>query len=296
MEPLRQSTIYSYLRCPYQHFLRSTDPSTQTFRHPSAINGTVIHQLIRRLHAGDWAMDLREEYSQAFDHEVSHGQDNKLPLLWKDEAEEREAYLADAVAMLEGYRSKDYNRQARVLMAEAQFTVKMGRQTMTGTLDQVRQHPDGTIELVDFKSGKTAPPQAFVDLDYQLGIYGYALQVGTLLVDGKLVQPHLQADRLTLYFLRHHIPYKRATGGKSAGEERGDPRISTPCNYDKLHALKKDVATVAKMIKMGCFPRSPDAMKCGVCAFADACRGAATDAHLPMARLESLLTQLEEVA
>ena len=296
MEALRQSTIYSYLRCPYQHMLRTTDPDKSTFRHPAALHGTVIHSLIKRLHEGEWDMDLRSAYQKAFQEEVSNCRSDPAPVRWKDEAEEREVYLADAVAMLEGYRSKDYNRQARVLMAEAQFTVKMGRQTMTGTLDQVRQHPEGTIELVDFKSGKTTPPQAFVDLDYQLGIYGYALQVGTLLVDGKLIQPHLQADRLTLYFLRHHIPYKRATGGKSAGEERGDPRISTPCNHDKLHALKKDVATVAKMIKTGCFPRSPDAMKCGVCAFADACRGAATDAHLPMARLESLLTQLEEVA
>ncbi|MDP2361748.1 MAG: PD-(D/E)XK nuclease family protein [bacterium] len=294
MEPLRQSTIYSYLRCPYQHLLKTTDPSTQTFRHPSAIHGTVIHQLIRRLHAGEWEMDVREAYAEAFDHEVSHGQNNNLPVRWKDDVEEREAFLADAVAMLEGYRSKDYNRSCRVLMAEAKFTVKMGRQTLTGTIDQVRENQDGSIELVDFKTGRTTPPDAFVAIDYQLSIYAYALRFGTLLVDGSLQQPHLLPDRLTVYFLRHHIPYKRATNGKSAGEERGDPRISTTRSLEQLRALKDDVSAVAKMIKSGCFPRSPDPLKCGTCPFADTCRGSASDARVSHARLEALVTQLKE--
>jgi RecB family exonuclease len=296
MEPLRQSSIYSYLRCPYQYFLRTTDPDKSTFRHPAAIHGTVIHQLIRRMHDGDWDMDLQAAYLLAFQEEVSNCRNDAPPIWWKDESEERDQYLADAVAMLEGYRSKAYNRDCKILMAEAPFTVKMGRHQLTGTLDQLRQHPDGTLELVDFKSGKTAPPQAYVDLDYQLSIYAYALLHGTLLVDGKLLQPRMLPDRLTLYFLRHHIPYKRATGGKSAGEERGDPRISTTRNLDQLKALKQDVAHVSRMMKAGCYPRSPDPMKCGVCAFADACRGATQDAHLPMARLETLITQLEDVA
>ena len=219
-----------------------------------------------------------------------------LPIRWKDEDEEREAFQTDAMAMLEGYRSKDSNRACKVLMAEAQFTVKMGRHTLTGTIDQVRQHPDGTLELVDFKTGKTAPSQAFVDIDYQLGIYAYALRFGTLLVDGRLIQPHLTVDTLTLYHLRQHIPYKRATGGKSAGEERGDPRIRTPCNLHKMKALQEDIASVARMIKMGCFPRSPDALKCGTCSFADTCRGSASDTRVSHARLEALITQLEDVA
>jgi len=296
METLRQSQIYSYLRCPHQYYLQSAEPDKRTFRHPAAMHGTVIHGLIRRMHDGDWDMDLQAAYLLAFQHEVTTGQNDTLPIRWKNEAEEREQYLADAVAMLEGYRSKDYNRNCKVLMAEAQFIVKMGRHQLTGTLDQLRQHPDGTLELVDFKSGKTAPPQTFVDLDYQLSMYAYALLHGTLLVDGKLLQPRILPDRLTLYFLRHHIPYKRATGGKSAGEERGDPRISTTRSLDQLKALKQDVAHVSRMIKMGCFPRSPDTLKCGVCAFADTCRGATQDAHLPMARLETLITQLEDVA
>jgi RecB family exonuclease len=296
MEALRQSTIYSYLRCPYQHFLRTSDPATQTFRNPAAINGTVIHDLIKRLHEGKWDMDLQFAYQQAFQHEVSHGQNSNLPIRWKDETEEWDQYLSDAVAMLEGYRSKSYNRTCKILLAEAQFSVKLGRQTLTGTIDQVRQRPDETIELVDFKSGKTAPPQAFVDLDYQLSIYAYALRFGTLLVDGKLVQPHQAVDTLTLYHLRQHIPYRRATNGKSAGEERGDPRISSVCHMNKMRALKADVSQVAKMIQLGLHPRSPDALKCGVCAYADACRGTTQDAHLPLARLESLVSQLEDVA
>jgi RecB family exonuclease len=297
-DPLRQSTIYSYLRCPYQHFLRTTDPTSQSYRNPAAVFGTVIHGLIARMHAGEWEMDIETEFLKAFEWEATERQNDSptLPIRWKDETKEREQHLQDAVAMLDGYRSKDYNRNAKILLAEATFTVKLGRQTLTGTIDQLRQHPDGALELVDFKTSKAAPPQAYVDLDYQLALYAWALKHGTFLVGGRLVQPNVLPDLLTLYFLRHHIPYKRATNGKAAGEERGDPRITTTRSAEQLKAMKTDVASVARMIRAGLFPRSPDPMKCSCCAYTDACRGAALDASLSVRRIEELVTQLENVA
>ncbi|MCA9784495.1 MAG: PD-(D/E)XK nuclease family protein, partial [Candidatus Cloacimonetes bacterium] len=182
-EPLRQSTIYSVLRCSYQHHLRTTDPTSQAFRHPAAVFGTTIHSLIARMHAGEWNMDLEPAFLEAFEREVStdshqpqeriedlnghwatarQNDSPTLPIWWKDELAERETYRADGVAILEGYRNKDYNRNAKILLAEASFAVKVGRQTFNGTLDQLRQHPDGSLELVDFKTSKAAPPQAYV--------------------------------------------------------------------------------------------------------------------------------------
>ncbi len=249
--------------------------------------------MIRRIHAEDWELDLETAFLHSF---AQAEMASEVPLRWKGEETEREQYYQDALAMLEGYRTKDYNRNCKVLLAEATFTVKIGRHTVTGTIDHLREHPDGTLELIDFKTSKSAPPQAYVDLDYQLALYHWALRYGTFLVDGKLVQPNITPDRLTLYFLRHHIPYKRATGGKQAGEERGDPRITTTRSPEQLKALKADVSCVAKMIRLGLFPRSPDPMKCGVCGYQQACKGSACDAQLPNARLESLKQELENVA
>lgn len=314
---LRQSSIYSFLRCPYQYHLRDTDPSSQRFQHPAAVFGTAVHDVIHQLHSEDWDLDLEVAYLEAFERATTKRQidtptgrlgvqattsterqfDNAtVPIRWKDEDKEREQYRLDALAMLEGYRSKDYNRTCRVLLAEATFTVKIGRQTITGTIDQLREHPDGTLELVDFKTSKSCPPQSYLVVDYQLALYSWALKHGTFLVDGKLVQPNVSPDELTLYFLRHHIPYKRATGGKLAGDERGDPRITTTRSTEQLKALKTDVASVAKMMRLGLFPRSPDPMKCGVCGYQQACKGSACDAQLPKARLETLKQELENVA
>ncbi len=291
-EPLRQSTIYGYLRCPYQHHLRTTDPTTQSFQHPAAVFGTAVHDLIRQMHEGDWDLDLESYFLEAFD----MAEKGSKPLRWKDEAKERAQYLADAVAILDGYRSKDYNRECRVLMAEATFTVRIGRHTVTGTVDQVRKCSDGSIVLVDFKTSKAAPPQMYVDLDYQLSLYAYALQHGTFLVDGKLVTPKITPDRLTLYFLRHHIPYKRATNGKAAGEEKGDPRISTTRTTEQFRVLKKDVNCVARMIRLGIYPRSPDPLKCGCCGYAEACLSAAREGTINQTKLAVLTNELENVA
>ncbi len=297
-EPLRQSSIYSYLRCPYQYHLRVTDPEAQRFRHPAAVFGTAVHEVIRRLHAEDWELDLESAYLEVFSQAEQERQNDTatVPIRWKDEEAEREQYRQDALAMLEGYRTKEYNRNCKVLLAEATFTVKIGRHVLTGTVDQVREHPDGTWELVDFKTSKAAPPQVFVDLDLQLGLYSWAMKHGTFLANGKLIQPNRLPERQTLYFLRHHIPYKRATGGKQAGEERGDPRLTTTRSAEQLKALKADVSSVARMIRLGLFPRSPDPMKCGVCGYQQACKGSACDAHQPKARLESFKQELENVA
>jgi RecB family exonuclease len=297
-DPLRQSTIYSYLRCPYQHHLRTTDPRSQRFRNPAAMFGTVIHELLAQMHTGKWDMDLENSFLEAFEAEVTKRQNDKLtlPLKWKDEIKERAKHLEDAVSILNGYRDKSYNHDCKILLAEATFSVKLGRQTVTGTIDQLRQHPDGTLELLDFKTSKAAPPQAYVDLDYQLALYAHALKHGTFLVDGKLIQPGITPDVLTLYFLRHHIPYKRATKDKLAGEERGDPRITSTRSVEQMRSLKADVSSVARMIRLGLFPRSPDSMKCGCCAYADACRGAAKDAVLSKTKIETLKQELEKVA
>jgi len=297
MEPLRQSTIYSYLRCPYQHYLKTTRPERKAYRHPSAIFGTVIHRLIQQLHQGDWEMDLEQCFLEEFEQEATKRQSDTAtpPIRWKDETAQRQQYQEEACQILTNYRDKDYNRNCRAPLAEAQFTVKLGRVVVAGTIDQLRE-TDEVLELVDFKTGKTRPPQAYLNCDYQLSLYAFALKHGTFLSEGKLITPNVLPERLTYYFLRHHIPYKRKTNGKEAGEEKGDPRLTTTRSLQQLKALKRDVGLVAKMIRNGFYPRSPDPLKCGACPFADSCVGASRDCAMTSARLNSLTHQLEEVA
>ena len=53
---------------------------------------------------------------------------------------------------------------------EKKFTLKIGPTTLIGSIDRVDKLPDGSFEIVDYKTGKTKE-QKYVDKDAQLSIY-----------------------------------------------------------------------------------------------------------------------------
>jgi len=273
---LHQSTIKDYCFCPKLFQYRHIDNLPPAFRNLSAVNGIVIHAVLRKLHTENWHLDPRQEYLDQFHYEENHSEETYIPIYWKgDRDAEVNKFTDEAVSIIEGYRSKDGNREARVFLVEASFMVKMGRAgPFAGTIDQLRQAEDGSYELVDFKTSKFTPDQAFLDTDYQFGIYAYALWKGSFqMPDGSVKMLHIPLDKLTIiwYHLRDHIPYKRATNGRSAGEEKCDPRRYTKRNTQQLTELKCDLSKIALSIRRGIYPRHPSYSTCPVCPFAGIC-------------------------
>ena len=267
---LRQSSLKAYLYCPRSYQLRFLEDVPPGHRSPAAMNGSTVHELLRRFHAGEWEMDLDQGYQEVFS-ELEDGEEGEIPIRWKDETAERAKFQEEAVSMLKGYREKDYNREAEVILAEAPFTLTVGKQTFTGTVDQLRRNPDGSIELVDFKTSRFSVSQAFLDVDYQMGLYAAALRSGVFQVDGKPRMPAILPNRITWYHLRHHIPYKRKTRGADVGDERGDPRLTTRRTERDLEELIRDVGMIAEAIQRGLFPKNPSQNTCGFCPYAGQC-------------------------
>ncbi len=58
----------------------------------------------------------------------------------------------------------------RVVATEVEFTVSLGDVEVFGYIDAIRQYADGSIAVVDLKSGSTTPGSAF-----QLGVYSHAV-------------------------------------------------------------------------------------------------------------------------
>ena len=222
------------------------------------------------MHAGEWGMDIAEVYRQVFE-DLEHGKEGAIPIRWKEEVKERAKFEEEAVAMLTGYREKTDNRDAEVILAEAPFTLSVGKQVFTGTVDQVRKNPDGTIELVDFKTSRFAVSQAFLDVDVQMSLYAAALWRGAFRTDEGLRMLGILPDRCTWYHLRHHIPYKRKTGSFQAGDERGDPRLVTRRTEAELEEFFEEAGMIAEAIERGLFPKNPNQMNCGFCAYGGAC-------------------------
>ena len=259
--------------------------------------------MIEEIHTINWSLDIAKRYRELMDHEEFQSDESDVPIYWKDDRNtEIDKLVDEAVEMLENYRGKDYNCDANVILSEAKFMLKVGRNIFSGTIDQLRQNDDGEFTLLDFKSSKFPPNQTFLDVDYQLGLYALACWKGVFkLPDGTMKMLEIPPDKLRIvyYQLRDHIPYKRNGKGFIAGDERGDPRRFTTRTRDQLKVLKRDVSAIASNINRGVFPRNPGTINCPACTYSGICTGDSRidglSAH-QMKTIETLTLPMEEAA
>jgi len=291
--PIRQSTIKTWLNCPLMMKYRYLDDLEPSFRHPAALHGSSLHLVLYWLHTESWHLDTSEMYRKAYNHYEFASEEEHIPVRWDgDRSIEIEKLSRNAVEILEGYRSKNFNKQATVLFAETPFKVRILGYEFTGTIDQVRKNPDGSIELVDFKSSKLRPNPYALAADWQLSLYTYALRFGELEVDGQWVTPRILADHSTWYHLRMHEKYKRKTGNAMPGDEKGHPLLRSSRTLEELRHFRSEVANLVKvMSKDWSFPNPSS---CAFCSYTQHCAARAqvlSDHKLGQAH--ELLTELE---
>jgi len=290
---LRQSTLKTWLSCPLMYKYRHIDKLEPSFRYPGTVHGSALHLVLSWLHEGQWKGDLRGLYTKALNHYLYAGTEEHIPVRWKrDMVKEIEALKVNAVEILENYRSKAYNQDAIVLFSEVQFRVKILGYLFTGTIDQVRKNPDGSIELLDFKSSKMKPNHYAIHNDLQLTLYAYACKFGELLVDGIWIKPNMLVDRVEIYFLRAHEIYKRKVTGKEVGDEKGSPFIRTSKSIQDLRAFRSEIRSqLSAMLKPWYYPNTAS---CAFCGYAEQCiarndtipKKQADEAQLLLAELE----------
>ncbi len=267
---LRQSTLKTWLSCPLMYKFRHLDKLEPSFRYPGTIHGSALHLVLAWLHEGEWNGDLRALYTKALNHYLYASDEEHIPVRWKhDMHKEIESLKANAVEILENYRSKDYNRQALVLFSEVQFRVKILGYEFTGTIDQVRKNPDGSLELLDFKSSKMRPNHYAIPNDIQLTLYAYALKFGVLLVDGIWVKPNMLVDSVGIYFLRAHEVYKRKSVNGDVGDEKGSPFMRTNKSIQDLRAFRTEIRhQLSAMVKPWYYPNTAS---CAFCTYSEHC-------------------------
>ena len=269
---LRQSTLKTWLSCPLMYKFRHIDKMEPAFRYPGTVHGSALHLVLAWLHEGQWKGDLRALYTKALNYYLYASPEEHIPVRWKrDMAKEIESLKVNAVEILENYRSKGYNKDAIVLFSEVAFRTKILGYLFTGTIDQVRKNPDGTIELLDFKSSKMRPNQYAIPNDLQLTLYAYAIKFGELLVDGIWVKPNMLLDSVGIYFLRGHEVYKRKVPGKEIGDEKGSPFMQTTKSIQELRAFRHEIRSqLSAMVKPWYYPNTAS---CAFCSYATHCVG-----------------------
>jgi DNA helicase-2/ATP-dependent DNA helicase PcrA len=169
------------------------------------------------------------------------------------EAWSRERFIDPAQAAPLKACGLDYLRRAfarghlgKPLLLEQPFSLLVDGLRLTGRIDRIDRHPDGTYEVIDYKTG--APRRAGdLQRDLQLGVYAMAAREVF----------RFDPLKLTYFYL-----------------ETGD-RVSVDKPTDRLDEDREVIRRVADGIRRELFTAKPERVKCAGCDFRLLCPSAA---------------------
>ena len=156
---LSASDIDTYRICPLKYKF------ARVFRIPQEPTihqrfGIVLHQVLERFHSqGGGPLESLIELFYASWRRSGFGDSD-------DELQFRER----AVAALESYWRRDQDSDSEAVWFERSFAFKIGPHLLRGRVDRVDRHPDGTYELIDYKTGRAKTEQELRE-DVQLSVY-----------------------------------------------------------------------------------------------------------------------------
>ena len=151
---------------------------------------------------------------------------------------------------LEGYLKESFDPKILPMVTEQPFTVPIkGGLKIGGKIDRVDALGDGTIEIIDYKTGATIPSQKDVDKDLQLSFYALAATSIPTEPFGK--KP--EKIKLSLYYLDVQ------------------EKFSTTRTVQDLEKAKKEISKVKEEIEKSDF-RCSGNMLCEKCEYSLFCR------------------------
>jgi DNA helicase-2/ATP-dependent DNA helicase PcrA len=156
---LSASDIDMYRICPLKYKF------ARVFRIPQEPTihqrfGIVLHQVLERFHsAGGGSLEQLMDLFEASWRRAGFG----------DSDDERQ-FHGRAVEALERYWNEDRASEAEPVWFERSFAFKLGDHLLRGRVDRVDRRPDGSYELIDYKTGK-AKSEAELREDVQLSLY-----------------------------------------------------------------------------------------------------------------------------
>jgi RecB family exonuclease len=170
------------------------------------------------------------------------------------DAQAAEHYARRAEPALERFYEREVKNLAEALAFEAGFTLQIPADNadeapvlLYGVIDRIDRHPDGSIEITDYKTGKPKS-QKDVDEDDQLSAYALAMASGAV-ADPDTKKPLPAASKLTLYFTEI------------------DQAMSTTRTPEQLAVFRTSVVEKARRIRGGDFTATPDQWRCGRCEY-----------------------------
>lgn len=161
---LSYTQLDTYKLCPlryrYQYILKV--PSTT---HHSASFGTSIHQSLQLFY-----QHFKSDQTLGIDALLNYYKMSWIPIGYLSRSHENKV-KKEGEAMLRAFYDKHHTKEVRILDLERLFRIKINDTVfLTGKIDRVDTHPDGSIEIIDYKTGNK-PDEKEIQNTIQLSIY-----------------------------------------------------------------------------------------------------------------------------
>ncbi|HEY1358148.1 MAG TPA: ATP-dependent DNA helicase [Thermoleophilaceae bacterium] len=156
---LSASDIDTYRICPLKYKF------ARVFRIPQEPTihqrfGIVVHQVLERFHSmGGGSLEQLMELFEASWRRAGFG-----------DSDDEQQFRGRAVDALERYWEDDRSSDAKPVWFERSFAFRLGDHLLRGRVDRVDQRPDGSYELIDYKTGKSKTEDELRE-DVQLSLY-----------------------------------------------------------------------------------------------------------------------------
>lgn len=242
------SSLENFKQCPLKYKFSQIDKIKEP-KSKEAIFGSYIHKVLKWFYEKDPhfpTLDGLLKYYRDYWPQKTEG------FSWTD-AEEEKSYFQEGLRILEKFYEKNIPQQTAILDLETKFEVVLdehpelpnGKHILTGIIDRIDKLPDGSVEIIDYKTGKRMPSQKALDANEQLSIYAMGL---------KNRWPRVKTENLnlSLYFLKFN-------------EKINTKRTDT----DLQEARQKIINLIHKIEKSEFEPRS--SVLCGWCGYRHIC-------------------------
>lgn len=229
------SAIGDYLKCPRSYFfgrVLGMEPEDTSW---AALVGIAYHEAISGWHGlgrRDAVDVIQRDFATALRKQIDRATGRGLTI----DGYEGEASIAEecasAAEVLAGYCTDPVN-QVDLVVNECRFEVEVKGTGKTayqfhGYVDQVRRWADGSLHLIDMKSGSSRPNDLLLGLDFQLSLYALAMLKGKFLPRDSGLPPITfgrRPDSIALAFLRDYERYKK---NQYAPTIKGENKVKNP--------------------------------------------------------------------